>query len=374
MTTSRLTPEIITLDSGLNLQTAKILAPQGSVLDCLNYEQVDFQGQKRIDGYVRYDGSLGSYQTGLYVLYLQGEARNEATPGGIRYNNGRPFAITVGFSNTSETLAILDHNFLPQVGDEWGNMVITDVIKLADEVDADEQYSTILSANSTLRQRVTSLPGPIAGLHWFNDRLYAVASVQRLVLGPEHGFMINDTYEGHPVLAVDETTVTIGDTTVYPDSVTSEIASLFQSRSEQQALDELGDATLYGWEFVHQGWNVPFEEGLSLYGSLPARNLNLEGVGTQGPTSISGSNGRPLFVTQKVQISGAPTQVNGWKASDTPTSYNVSASYIADADTTFLYADAYVSWEGDSSEVEVSGLGDLVLTENSPTASVVVEV
>ena len=45
------------LDKGLNLQTAKILAPEGSVLDSLNYEQVDFQGQKRIDGYARYDGS-----------------------------------------------------------------------------------------------------------------------------------------------------------------------------------------------------------------------------------------------------------------------------------------------------------------------------
>ena len=55
---SRLYPNLMVLDKGLNLQAPKILAPEGSVLDSLNYEQVDFQGQKRIDGYARYDGSV----------------------------------------------------------------------------------------------------------------------------------------------------------------------------------------------------------------------------------------------------------------------------------------------------------------------------
>ena len=48
---SNLTPSSITLDKGLDLQSPKVVAPPGSILDMLNYEQVDFIGQKRIDGY-----------------------------------------------------------------------------------------------------------------------------------------------------------------------------------------------------------------------------------------------------------------------------------------------------------------------------------
>ena len=47
---SELVPSVLVLDKGLNLQTAKFIAPPGSVFDTLNYEQVDFQGHKRIDG------------------------------------------------------------------------------------------------------------------------------------------------------------------------------------------------------------------------------------------------------------------------------------------------------------------------------------
>ena len=39
---SDLVPSVLPLDKGLDLQTAKIIAPPGSVLDSLNYEQVDF--------------------------------------------------------------------------------------------------------------------------------------------------------------------------------------------------------------------------------------------------------------------------------------------------------------------------------------------
>src|SRR5690606_1853351 len=119
--------------------------------------------------------------------------------------------------------------------------------------------------------------GPVAGLHWFNDRLYAVASVAKIAATTN--VYPNETVNGRPVLKVVNGYIYLGG--LETGDVGSDMASLFQSRTEQQALDELGDAGLYGWEFVHQGWSVPFENGVSLYGDLAALNRNRKGVGVQ---------------------------------------------------------------------------------------------
>lgn len=65
---SELIPNVLALNKGLDLQSPKLVAPPGSVLDSLNYEQVDFQGQKRIDGYTRYDGSPLSAATQILMV------------------------------------------------------------------------------------------------------------------------------------------------------------------------------------------------------------------------------------------------------------------------------------------------------------------
>lgn len=162
MADSRLTPGLITLDKGLNLQAPKIAAPEGSVLDMLNYEQVDFQGQKRIDGYVRYDGKLGSYIDDYYILDNTSGDVGEAY---LDENDN-----VVGVFVRDDVLAIIDYNRLPS--GQWGK----------DVDDADTHYNNLLAFNNVLRLAVGSLPGPIAGLHWFNDRLYAISNLQRITL------------------------------------------------------------------------------------------------------------------------------------------------------------------------------------------------
>src|SRR5690606_18033994 len=221
--------------------------------------------------------------------------------------------------------------------------------------------------------RVTSLPGPVAGLHWFNDRLYAVASALRVELGSGHGYMPNDELNGFPVLAVDNTTVTVGGVGIPAAGVTSETATLFQSRSEQQALDELVDVSQHGWDFIHQGWSVPFENGVSLYGSLPALNLNINGVGVSGSTPITGSNGRAMSLSQKVEVTNRTRQVNGWKTSSSPGVYNLEVSALSDVDTLYIYADAYFRWDGTTGEVTAPGV-DSPLDEYPANNAVVVEV
>ena len=362
---SDLNPGFITLNQGLDLQSPKIAAPPGTLLDSLNYEQVDFQGQKRIDGYVRYDGSLGSYQDDLYVLGLSGM---DTSPGDLIYNsNDELVGVTLAVQEDSVTIALLNKNLLPTRNQELSIGTVVSVESLDDTASPSEHYDAILQANEVLRQRATTLPGPVAGLHWFNDRLYAVASVVKTP--NSDGYEVNDTHERGPVLKVQGGNMYIGTAVRSAEDVTSDVASLYQSRTEQQAKDELGDAQEYGWEFVHQGWVVPFINGISLYGGLTALNQNRTGVGAQGPTSIAGNKGKPLSATQKGSITNLPLQVNGWKTSDSRTTYNLDVNALNEEDNWSIYADAFISWDRTSS---APVLGPLV--EYSPTASVEVEV
>lgn len=65
---SNLSPEIMVLDKGLDLMTPSIVAPKGTLLECLNYEQVDFIGLRRIDGFQRYDGRTSPAEENIYYI------------------------------------------------------------------------------------------------------------------------------------------------------------------------------------------------------------------------------------------------------------------------------------------------------------------
>ena len=375
MADSRLTPGLVVLDKGLNLQAPKISAPEGSVLDMLNYEQVDFQGQKRIDGYVRYDGKLGSYIDDYYIL------DNETGEEGDVYqdSDNRVVGVYVG----TNALAIIDYNHLP--AGQWGRNVDS----------AEDHYNNLLAYNNMLRYRTGSLPGPVAGLHWFNDRLYAISNLTRITLSGgavEINMPLYDSYGaliGYTVSTQSSGSVNVvgvinlGESLYDADGnfigdVSSveqlSSASFFESRTELQALAEDGDAALAGWVPIHLGWVVNFKEGISLYGSLPSLNQNIQGLGVQGPTSISGDSGRPLELTQGVPIAGEPAQVNGWKSSNTPTTYTLNPNDLKDIDDVFTYADAFVSWNGSTGAVSAPGVTTSAIPQYSATNTVEVVV
>ena len=379
---SNLVPAVTPLDKGLDLQTAKIVAPPGTVLDGLNYEQVDFLGQKRIDGYARYDGTFLPVLDEYYLIPLAQATEQE----GILVSGDRVLAVVLDYTDTDYVVALIDENFHPRVaGKDSG-------------VTPEEHYDNLLNYTQVLRDRVNMLPGAIIALHWFRDRLYAVADVAAVLLDGEVDVQPNDeSINGElvlDVLAVAGNTLVFLSTlnaTYSPGSVfettngsigtisfdepavepLSDIASFYQALTEQQALDE---GLTAGWNFVHQGWRVMFSGGVSLYGDLAALNQNRQGVGVQGPTSTAGSNGRPLLLTQSPNITNLPPQVNGWKSSDDPTSYALNPLTLTDIDTDYTYADAFISWDGLTGVVTAPGADMIGLTEYSPTASVVVDV
>lgn len=327
---SRLHPSLLVLDKGLDLQSAKLVAPEGTAFDMLNYEQVDFQGQKRIDGYVRYDGSVLSAIDDFYVSDDSSISVEEHPPYRIGFYKGKPFGIEL----EAGRYAVIDFTRLPP--GTWG--------KKAEE-DPDTHYNLLLEYNQLLREKVEGLPGKVIGLHWFEDRLYAVADIGDYSTGD---YRID----------------------------TAGVASLFESRSIQQVLDEDGPSGLYdfGWRFVHQGWWVTFESGRVLYGDLVAKNQNRSGVGIQGPTSIELDFGSPLTLIQKIDITNGPVQVNGWKSSSSPTSYILKPSDVAEDDDSYVYADASIRWDGETGEVALLNLADGALVEFEASSTVTVEV
>lgn len=414
---SNLKPSMVPLDKGLNLQVAKIVAPQGSILDTLNYEQVDFQGQKRIDGFTRFDGGQLAAIDEYYVVTLVGLGAAWAVNDLIASDTGMFGVVAkteVVTGNKLLYVVVNNLNNLPAVGTQVYRIVSgvsqdgTDFSALTTGANSGvtpaDHYTILLELMTALRARVEELPGPVAGLHWFRDRLHAIAGVvyaslegtspvlypgdvlvcdgntaavlDSVVLGNTRAVFL-DSMVPAPWLvegnAVTRNAISVGAVANGYETLTiDEFASIFEARSEQQVLDEDAPGPYsFGWRFKHLGWKVLFDNGLSLFGSLPSSNQNIEGIGTQGPTSTAGNNGAASTVTQGVAITNMPTQVNGWKSFDTPTSYALNPSAIQFEDASSIYADAYLSWEAATGTVT----GDtLVLTEYSPSATVEVDI
>lgn len=414
---SNLHPDVLVLDKGLDLQSAKITAPTGSILDGLNYEQVDFQGQKRIDGYARYDGSVLPALDEYHVITLTTPYAG-ATSDLVATEEGL-LGVVVNVSSTVISIVVINQNIIPEVGDTVyrivngvnsnPNVVTAVATGTASAADADTHYNNLLAYTEILRSRIEELPGAIIGLHWFRDRLYAVADVLTAsIQGTTPEIFPNDVISAgnNPAtIATVLASITLPNTRVVflsqpPEDglwgvvgtavsrntlgdlgeiasgyesfpVLVEVASLFESRSEAQVLEEDAPGPFdFGWRFVHQGWSVLFEKGVSGFGTLPSLNQNIAGLGIQGPTSTSGNNGRPLVLLQKVSITNDVAQVSGWKSSQTPTSFLLDPDNLTSLEGDTIYADAYLSWNGATGAVSAPGITTSVLTEYPATNTV----
>lgn len=188
---SRLDSKLLSLDKGLNLQTAKLLAPEGSVSDTLNYEQVDFQGQKRIDGFSRYDGSLlatiddafciEEVPDGYTVVYYSDRTLllYDTTVVGVYVEGIGPYSI----------YATVNSKLVPKTAIPASKFFSDDT--KAYYLTTDELYLALLWWQNNLRSIVEELPGDVAGLHWFRDRLYAVADITTYSISSEVPINVN---------------------------------------------------------------------------------------------------------------------------------------------------------------------------------------
>lgn len=406
---SDLTPSMLALDKGLDLQTAKMTTPPGSLLDTLNYEQVDFQGQKRIDGYARYDGTVLPAFDEYHVVDFTpagcwvGFPEDRNTPLEV---NGKMWATAIKNANLdgdSVYIEIINNALQVKPGDNiavLGGAGIGTITAITPgkiyTPTPEAHYEKLLELMSLVRPRITVLPEPVAGLHWFRDRLYAVAGIPKFG-GTAPEIWINrkvtiDDGAGHnyPGVVVDDDGASFTILTAYSpkagDTLTDSLsgqqlilgsrvdsvaASFFESRTDEQAFTEDGGGSPGGWIAKHNGWRVKYKRGIALYGELAALNQNRQNVGIQGPTSIDGTNGSPAILSQNAALTNGPAQVNGWKSHDSPGAYVLDARDVQLDDTAYVYADAYVQWTTGTATVTTPGSDMAGLVEYPPTNSVV---
>lgn len=400
---SNLIPSALTLDKGLDLQTPKPMAEAGSLIDVLNYEQVDFQGQKRIDGYTRYDGTLTGTLDNYVVLTTV--SANTIQAGDILLAENKVYGVAVGKDSSYVYVGVI--NFTLAVGEgttldvmrdgaSFGQITILTASTGKDVDTTSVHYDKLLQFNEALRDKTEALPGPIAGLHWFRDRLYAVSSMYITNRPAGSSLYINSTVRiGSPTgpagQVVDDngSTLLIGATTemnvgdvIYitnPSGTTSltlslveqsDRASFYMSRTEEQTLQEDSPGNYdFGWKFRHLGWVVNFINGNVPYGELTSKNQNRGTSTIQGPTSVSGTSGSPLALNQKISITNGQPQVNGWKSNQSPNEYTLIPGNVSAADATYIYADAFVSW--DINGIQAPGSDGFSLQEYSPQAAII---
>src|SRR5690606_7784356 len=117
--------------------------------------------------------SLGSYQDVLYSLEL---SDSNYSIGDVVLSDESIVGVVVG---EGPVIGIINQNYIPEQGDTLSIGTVLSSVELTNLTNVEEHYEEILASNQALRERTTDLPGPVAGLHWFNDRLYAVASVAK---------------------------------------------------------------------------------------------------------------------------------------------------------------------------------------------------
>jgi len=131
---SELVPNVLALNKGLDLQSPKLVAPPGSVLDSLNYEQVDFQGQKRVDGYTRYDGSPLSAVNDIRLV-VKATSEVPYPQGASHYVNDYSYGnYALGF-NSDKPYGLYPTTVYEAEDDDYLVLVVIDETNLPDDVD-----------------------------------------------------------------------------------------------------------------------------------------------------------------------------------------------------------------------------------------------
>lgn len=184
----------VLMNQGLDLVTPPLLAEQGALIDCLNYEMTAHIGYRRVDGYERYDGWVDGGVASYFVVNLLADVpsdQDKITIGSLLGNldalsskpvyygvvvdvNGTevryvPFRRTDTINNGQRIYLLntagITYFFTSTTGSVSGKKVATDMAAFTQSL---RDYSAIL------RSMVDSDDSDIAGLTWSRDRQYKV--------------------------------------------------------------------------------------------------------------------------------------------------------------------------------------------------------
>lgn len=397
-------PQPIELGSGLDFTRPKLKVDPGSLLDGLNFEAVDGEGYERGKGLEPFDGRdvfTGSLDS-LSGLTLKRITGNSSVPfaslvtGAAVVNDNDPFtqigiALTVDSTTPAATVMDLllfdgfsvnentDYQTIPNVD---GGALETTTLEAIEPSDLGRE--AINTAASYLRGLVTDLDTRPIGLHWFRDRLYAVADEftvyfdsggttelkvnQYIGDGTARGRVLyihlesgtwaggdaagyfqverlnasawanNGTLNTYTTSAFSATETANIATTALEADVTGVdeplFAGLWVARSVAQAAAEGGSA---GWTRIDCGFEVDYDAGYAESGSLVKIEKGTTPNYTPGGATLSATTANLL--QQAAQVAGEPVQVQGWKSTAAETVWATTSAAVGTDDTTYLYGD-----------------------------------
>jgi len=379
MTTySQYQPTAIALDSGLDFITPKVVVNGGSLSGCFNFERTDRNGYSRIYGYEPYDGSANASLAYTNSVYLTHAVPTHAPLAleALRIA-GREKILGIVVSTTSTKSLIIVYDF-----DEWrlvltavnaGNTISLEVpstnraITVSAIVSFEEGYTPTgdakaltLAKNTYYKQMAANVtyPGaainPIIGLHGFKDDLYAVKDLQMVYFNSSTTDQIYPNVYTTSLDPANEPFYIANVRLLHGDWATSDaegileiitLAGILPSNGaysadgaaftlvDMPADQHVTNAGLWkttsfldtpytgGWEDVHLGFEINFEDGTA-YGPFRAARrgkfsnfttdvATADGHGTTGSTTNASGTGGQVTGTWSITPAGnVPASVN----------------------------------------------------------------
>ena len=179
---SDLRPTIIPLNSGLDLSSPKMLAEPGSMLDCLNYELVDFEGYRRIDGFERYDGNVTIADLPNFTVYTgvvttsSGSAPLLLTDSFFEDADGNVLGYIFSYSRivptATGTMRYIVFEGTTRIDGRVGSWEFKTLT--GNHTQTSITQAELTSFENALRAAVGPLRATAVGLHWFRNSLFAV--------------------------------------------------------------------------------------------------------------------------------------------------------------------------------------------------------
>lgn len=194
----------VSLTGGLDLTTPRMLVEPGKLVDCQNYECVDTDGYKKIDGFERYDGGPTPSVTGYWsitttvsnglgsdisagdtvqIVYTDSTATDRSATAICRsiFNSGGKWAIEFfpappqGISTATSAILISVTGGGSMNAGTSGGIIITS------ETDA---IASVLASADTVRATIDGLPQEqfMYAMHMYKNKLHVVADCRYIYL------------------------------------------------------------------------------------------------------------------------------------------------------------------------------------------------
>lgn len=178
---------VVMFEGGLDMVTPIQNTAPGTLVSCLNYEVGPIKGYRRIDGYERFDGSLGGGISTLYRVEfsIYGGPGAVLVPGAVISSGATTYGAVTHVEPPYIYYAPSTPGVLIEQGSNYSVRLPSTLIYPGEafspsqdsrltSADYDEYITRMRAASSVLRQAVRTAPRNIAGVYFGREHAFAV--------------------------------------------------------------------------------------------------------------------------------------------------------------------------------------------------------